>query len=131
MAPSHHYCCDDCKANGTAQRYYKSQYGMTLKEVQQLHKDHNGVCAICKEVGFKLDESIMSTLNIDHCHKTGAVRGLLCPNCNRALGLCKDSIERLKSAISCLEGATTISKESTYKCTEAHNVHNNKDDDIV
>ena len=49
-----------------------------------------------------------SKLVVDHCHATGKVRGLLCHNCNRALGLLKDKISVLKNAIQYLEGATTI-----------------------
>lgn len=40
---------------------------------------------------------------IDHCHATGRIRGLLCHNCNRALGLLKDSEENLKRAIEYLK----------------------------
>jgi len=68
----------------------------------------NHVCAICHEIGFKMNDHVYDTLCVDHCHETGIVRGLLCNNCNRALGLMKDDINRLKNAISYLEGATTI-----------------------
>lgn len=47
-------------------------------------------------------------LVVDHCHSSGEVRGLLCHNCNRALGLFKDSRENLLNAVEYLEGATTI-----------------------
>ena len=40
---------------------------------------------------------------IDHDHKTGKIRGVLCPNCNRALGLFQDNVEILKEAIRYLE----------------------------
>lgn len=60
-----------------------------------------------------------SKLVVDHCHDTGIVRGLLCHNCNRALGLFKDKIEVLKNAIKYLEGATTIPSGSTPKRVEA------------
>jgi len=56
-----------------------------------------------------------SKLVVDHDHKTGDIRGMLCHNCNRALGLFKDSVVNLKSAIEYLEGATTIPKGSTLK----------------
>ena len=53
-------------------------------------------CGICRS---KLEHSRNTKFAIDHCHKTGKVRGLLCSNCNTALGLLKDSKERLLSAI--------------------------------
>ena len=70
-----------------------------------------------------MHDTVKSTLNVDHCHETGKIRGLLCHNCNRALGLFKDNVEFLERAILYLKGATTISKESTYKCMEAHDTH--------
>lgn len=52
----------------------------------------NGLCAICS---VAIDESISHT---DHNHITGKFRGLLCANCNKALGLFKDSWEVLEKA---------------------------------
>ena len=42
-------------------------------------------------------------LVVDHCHDTNRVRGLLCTNCNVAIGHMKDDVERLRAAISYLE----------------------------
>ena len=120
LAPSHLYCTPECRSNSYADGYYQRQYGIGYRDVLSLLDKQNNLCAICKEVGFFMKEDVQSPLNVDHCHKTGVVRGLLCHNCNRALGLFKDDIGRLKTAIAYLEGATTISEESTYKCTEAH-----------
>ena len=122
-APSHLYCSDSCKDNGLADNYYQNQYNIGLKDVRLLLEKQNNLCAICKEVGFKMNDYVNSPLNVDHDHDTGQVRGLLCHNCNRALGLLKDSKERLLSAISYLEGATTIPQGSTHKCEEAHDTH--------
>jgi hypothetical protein len=49
---------------------------------------------------------------VDHCHKTGAVRGLLCSNCNTALGLVGDEITRLKQLISYLERSAEVSRNN-------------------
>ena len=63
----------------------------------------NNLCAICKKEGFKINKNTALNLVVDHCHVTGVVRGLLCHNCNRALGLFKDNIESLNTAILYLE----------------------------
>ena len=55
----------------------------------------NGKCLIC--------EDDKKTFAVDHCHKTGKVRGLLCTPCNTALGNLKDNIDNLKRAIIYLE----------------------------
>lgn len=121
-APSHLYCSDKCAANGVIQRHYKKSYGLGYEEVKQLRKDQNHLCAICGEKGFMMNSRVKSALCVDHDHKTGEIRGMLCHNCNRGLGLFQDSLDRLKSAIAYLEGATTISQESTDKCLEAPDV---------
>lgn len=107
-APSHLYCSDQCKDKGLADNYYKNQYNSSLQEVESLLQKQNGLCFICEEIGFKMNDHVKSPLNLDHCHTTGKIRGLLCHNCNRAIGLFKDNTERLKRAIIYLEGATTI-----------------------
>lgn len=58
---------------------YRTAYGITLDEYERLFIEQNGLCAICKA------EPIKYKLAVDHDHDTGAVRGLLCPPCNRAL----------------------------------------------
>lgn len=110
LAPSHLYCSDSCKDKGLADNYYNKIYGIGLLKVEELLIKQNSVCAICEEVGFKMHEGVNSPLNVDHCHKTGEVRGLLCHNCNRALGLLKDDISRLERSIDYLKGATTSRK---------------------
>lgn len=75
-----------------------------------------GLCDLCKTTGFIMNKARHdSGLVIDHCHKTGKVRGHLCHNCNRALGLLQDDTALLRRAIAYLERATTIPKGSTPK----------------
>lgn len=84
----------------------KKQYGIGSKEYKEILERQNGVCAIC---GGK-DSTVSPTtkkyrmLPVDHCHKTGKVRGILCSQCNIGIGSFKDDIERLKSAIRYLGG---------------------------
>jgi hypothetical protein len=60
--------------------HYKSRYNIDLELHRKLSEQQNGMCAIC---GVKPDNKLLS---LDHNHKTGEIRGLLCNNCNVALG---------------------------------------------
>lgn len=78
--------------------YYSRTYGISLEEYNSLLSKQKGVCAICST------ECISGRrLAVDHCHTTGKVRGLLCANCNRGLGLFKDSKFLLEKAQKYLE----------------------------
>ena len=67
---------------------------------QTLLLAQNGKCAICGAThGHRSCRGQVCRLAIDHDHKTGEVRGLLCNNCNRGLGRFKDSVENLEAAL--------------------------------
>jgi hypothetical protein len=85
------------KMRATAKNHVlQTKYGLTLTQVEQMHKDVDSRCQIC--LGYA------ERLHIDHCHSEGHVRGLLCGPCNRGLGLFKDNPEYLANAIKYLEG---------------------------
>ena len=73
----------------------KKKYGITLDQYKILLAVQNNVCAICKQQNSYIDSRTqqIQSLVVDHEHKTGRVRGLLCGNCNRALGLLKDNLD--------------------------------------
>ncbi|TXH11588.1 MAG: hypothetical protein E6R04_01480 [Spirochaetes bacterium] len=77
----------------------KTRYGLTLHEYELLLKEQDGKCAICGEVC-----STGKRLAVDHDHKTGRVRGLLCRRCNRGVGHFDDDISRLERALTYLKG---------------------------
>lgn len=79
--------------------HMKRNYGLNFADYEARLSEQNGVCAICKSEPPKHHKK---RLNIDHCHTTGRVRGLLCDACNRALGLFKDSPDLMHKAISYL-----------------------------
>jgi hypothetical protein len=112
-APSHLYCSQQCADESIADHYYKRTYGISLDTYKELLEQQDHKCAICQQEGFVMAEHHQVKLMVDHCHTTGAVRGLLCHNCNRALGLLQDSRQYLLNAVKYLEGATTIPKGST------------------
>ena len=77
----------------------KRNYGITLKEHQDMYNEQNGLCAICKKEG----DGRWKKLCVDHDHKTGKVRKLLCRNCNMVLGQVEDNIHILQSMIQYLQ----------------------------
>lgn len=74
-------------------RDLKRRYGITAEEYDHLLAMQNGRCHICNDLPGK------HRLSVDHDHKTGRIRGLLCHNCNHALGKFKDNIIHLFKAI--------------------------------
>lgn len=75
--------------------WVKRCYGKNPEEIDALFHQQNGKCAICKE-GLTAK---YPTYHIDHDHRTGEVRGLLCRNCNVGLGFFQDSVERLIAGV--------------------------------
>lgn len=69
---------------------FKTRYGAPFSLFKSMLKKQRGKCAICRTE---------KAIHTDHCHKTGKIRGVLCQNCNFAIGLMKDSCKRLRSAI--------------------------------
>jgi len=117
--------CNQCCERKTLDQFPKLTYGTYLclmciraaERNQQLHKQgcskeqfntlfeaQAGKCAICGATeGHRSRYQAIYRLAIDHDHRTGKIRGLLCNNCNRGLGRFKDSIETLQAAISYLK----------------------------
>lgn len=115
QAPSHLYCSQVCADYELSSTYLRKTYGLSVEDYKRMLADQKDECKICKGEGFLMGESHKMKLVVDHCHSTGKVRGLLCHNCNRALGLMHDDTEVLLNAIKYLEGATTIPQGSTLK----------------
>ena len=62
-------------------------YNMSIGDYNKMLKKQNGVCAICGKLeNWKHQNGTVCQLSIDHNHKTGKVRGLLCKECNQRLG---------------------------------------------
>ena len=80
--------------------HLKRKHGITLADFFDLMDAQNNKCSICS-VSF--EEIGRKRTHLDHCHKTEKIRGVLCNNCNQALGLLKDDVNTLKSAIAYLE----------------------------
>lgn len=77
----------------------KYNYGITPLDYTRMFEEQSGKCKICGG-----DNPIhKGHLNIDHCHTSNKVRGLLCTSCNLMLGYAKDKIETLENAIKYLK----------------------------
>jgi hypothetical protein len=85
----------------------RHKYGITLADYRAIAKEQGNACAICGG-----GPSCNKELSVDHCHETGNVRGLLCENCNYALGCLKDRPELFMKAIDYLENSRI--KENTH-----------------
>lgn len=68
----------------------KRGINFTVEEFEAMLEEQGGVCAICGRDGER-------TLHVDHDHKTGKVRGLLCDNCNHGLGKLGDDPDQLEA----------------------------------
>ena len=78
----------------------KGKYGITHTDYEYILRKQNNTCAICN---LEQNSSITKHMFVDHNHKTGKIRGLLCSKCNFGLGNFKDDIELLENAIKYLK----------------------------
>ena len=79
--------------------YWKKRFGVDQDLYEKILTKQKYVCAICKKKESIRRGGNLIALAIDHCHKTGSVRGLLCRRCNLALGLANDDPDILTSAV--------------------------------
>lgn len=79
--------CNVCKAQ--INRNWK--YSMKNGDIQRMITEQDNCCAICL---IKTEDIVL-----DHCHRTGVIRQMLCRKCNSLLGMCNDNILILKAAI--------------------------------
>lgn len=87
--------CKVCRAERNRASYYKRKYGITEAELAEMIESQARVCPIC--LSSKPE-------HVDHDHETGRVRGVLCFNCNSALGQFKDRPDTMRRAADYVEG---------------------------
>jgi hypothetical protein len=87
--------------------WLKKEFGITLEKFLELKQQQNNVCAICLQpetcVVSRGQDKKIRDLSVDHCHKTGKIRALLCSNCNKGIGSLKENIDILTKAIAYLK----------------------------
>ena len=100
-----HVYCKDCnnarsresreRLHGGSRHYHlKHRYGIGVDDFDRLVAEQGGLCAICGRPDPE---------HVDHSHATGAVRGILCFNCNGGLGQFRDSVDALRAAAAYLD----------------------------
>lgn len=80
--------------------WLKTKYGITVEQFEAMVTAQGNLCALCRQS----QHPNYRHLDVDHCHKTGKVRGLLCRHCNTAIGLLRDDPDLMRRAIGYLKG---------------------------
>ena len=89
-------CSNECRKDRVRENSWRnSGIDMDIKRYNEMFIEQKGCCAICGR--HQSEDSI--TFHVDHDHDTVEVRGLLCKNCNNAIGLLRDDVSVLKAAI--------------------------------
>lgn len=98
------YCSPECRKVGRdeARRkcdfeaHLKRKFNLTKSDYEGMVKDQQGMCAICGEAE---SSAYFKRLAVDHCHTSGAIRGLLCRKCNAGIGMMKENVRILLNAV--------------------------------
>ena len=86
--------------DATRNSHLRLKYGITIAQYDELLRLQDGVCASCHKPETSLSRiGTLRRLSVDHDHVTGLVRGLLCCNCNRALGWLDDSPDKIQALL--------------------------------
>lgn len=90
---------DKSKAKHTYGKKLERTFGITIMEYDQMLILQNNKCLLCE----RDRKSFNKNFAVDHCHNTGKVRGLLCQQCNVALGMFDDNPELIRKAADYVE----------------------------
>jgi hypothetical protein len=96
------YSKRDYVKRAESSRQLNLNYGITLADYDKMLAEQGGGCAVCGK------EPNGTRLHVDHNHKTGAIRGLLCNGCNVALGSVDDNLSTLSGLIKYLQGKDVL-----------------------
>lgn len=94
-----HFRCRECISRRDRERHLAATYGLSAADVTELLGRQNGNCAICLR---------RPAVHVDHDHASGAVRGMLCFQCNAGLGQLEDRPNTLRRAADYLEGRKLV-----------------------
>ncbi len=77
----------------------RKKHGISLEQFNELFLSQGSVCAICRG-----DKPKGKNWHVDHCHRNGQIRGILCHPCNLMIGQADDNIQTLQAAVRYLGG---------------------------
>lgn len=103
-----------CRICAPTKRAYArlKYYDLSQPEFESLWNSHHGLCKLCD---VKLVDGGSTNMNVDHCHQTGKVRGLVCHRCNIVLGFMdKTSLDEQFQRLT-----TYLGSPETYQTTDA------------
>jgi len=81
-----------------------TKYGLTGEAYDAMVEAQGGLCLTCGRLERKVRRNgTVFTLSVDHCHSCGAIRGLLCNDCNAALGMVAENIDTLRALVAYVE----------------------------
>jgi hypothetical protein len=102
---THHRTKGKEKQTTVRARTLKKLYNLTIDDYQRMWDAQGGACKMCSRPETNVNPNgTVRTLCVDHCHTTGKVRGLLCGNCNVAIGLLQENVATLARGIQYLQG---------------------------
>lgn len=114
--PKYRWMCKECDAQLHRENravhpieykdaYLRRNYDMTLDQYKTMLEEQGGVCKICgRPETYRAGHNRRThSLSVDHCHRTGVVRGLLCRNCNQALGSLQEDADRARALVRYIE----------------------------
>jgi hypothetical protein len=99
--------CNKCRGKIHTIWHRKTKFGLSEESFHTMMQNQDSKCAICKKILV-----LGIGTHIDHCHLSGKIRGLLCNTCNTGIGLFKESLESLESAIQYLKFHQTMEQDS-------------------
>ncbi len=97
--------CKSCHRTLGRRHSLKTTYGINVERYEEMMSEQGGCCAICNKPESSVRSGRIKYLSVDHCHKSGLVRGLLCQRCNAAIGLLNDDALLLRNAAKYVSGS--------------------------
>ena len=91
------YNATDRRKRSNRDSSLKKRYGISLEDYEMMLVTQNSCCAICEILEADYIRRKGRNFDVDHCHTTGKVRGLLCYRCNVVLGFLEERKELLES----------------------------------